>query len=50
MWAGGKDKGLKSLVGSDAVVDDFNVKYKIYEKPEAKPSYHDASLTKALKP
>ena len=50
VWAGGKDKGLKSLAGSDAVVDAFNVKYKIYEKPEAKPSYHDASLTKALKP
>ena len=42
VWNGGKDEGLKSLVGSDAVVDDFNVKYKIYEKPEAKPSYHDA--------
>ena len=50
VWTGSKDMGLKSLVGSDAVVDDFNVKYKIYEKPEAKPSYHDASLTKALKP
>ena len=50
VWNGGPDKGLKSLVGSDAVVDAFNVKYKIYDKPEAKPSYHDASLTKALKP
>jgi NitT/TauT family transport system substrate-binding protein len=50
VWNGGKEAGLKSLAGSDAVVDEFNVKYKIYEKPEAKPSYHDASLTKALKP
>jgi NitT/TauT family transport system substrate-binding protein len=50
VWNGGMDKGMKSLVGSDAVVDAFNVKYKIYDKPEAKPSYHDASLTKALKP
>jgi NitT/TauT family transport system substrate-binding protein len=50
VWNGGKDAGLKSLAGSDAVVDAFNVKYAIYEKPEAKPSYHDASLTKALRP
>ena len=50
VFTGSKDQGLKSLAGSDAVVDAFNVKYKIYEKPEAKPSYHDASLTKALKP
>lgn len=50
VWSGGKEKGLESLAGSDAVVDAFNVKYKIYAKPEAKPSYHDASLTKALKP
>lgn len=49
VWTGGKDKGLASLAGSDAVVDAFNVKYKIYDKPEAKTSYHDASLTKALK-
>jgi NitT/TauT family transport system substrate-binding protein len=50
VWSGGKEAGLKSLAGSDGVVDAFNVKYKIYDKPEAKPSYHDASLTKALKP
>ena len=50
VWNGGKQAGLKSLAGSDAAVDAFNVKYKIYDKPEAKPSYHDASLTKALAP
>ena len=50
VWNGGKDAGLKSLAGSDAAVDAFNVKYKIYDKPEAKPSYHDAGLTKALAP
>jgi NitT/TauT family transport system substrate-binding protein len=50
VWNGGKGAGLKSLAGSDAVVDAFNVKNAIYERPEAKPSYHDASLTQALRP
>jgi NitT/TauT family transport system substrate-binding protein len=50
VFDGGKDKGLKSLAGSDAVLDAFNVKYEIYAEPEAQPGYHDASLTKVLEP
>ena len=49
VWEGPESAGLKSLKGSDKAVDAFNVKYKVYEKSEAKPSYHDASLTQALK-
>lgn len=46
--SGGPDKGLNSVAGSNEVVDAFNVKYKVYAKPEAKPSYIDASLTLAV--
>lgn len=45
VFTGGTDAGLKSLAGSNAEVDAFNVKYEVYAAPEAKPSYIDASLT-----
>jgi NitT/TauT family transport system substrate-binding protein len=44
-----KAEGLGSVYGSSAIADEFNVKYKVYEKPLSYESYLDASLTKALK-
>jgi NitT/TauT family transport system substrate-binding protein len=44
-WA--KTDGLKSIYGSTKVVDDFNVKYKVYEKPATVETYFDPSVTKA---
>ena len=48
VFEGGAELGLKSLAGSNAIVDEFNVKYKVYEKPEASADYIDASLTKEV--
>ena len=41
-----KADGLGSIYGSTKVVDDFNVKYKVYEKPADVDSYFDPSLFK----
>ena len=40
-----KAEGLASIYGSTKIVDDFNLKYKVYEKPADIDSYFDASLT-----
>ena len=42
-----KADGLGSIYGSTKVVDDFNVKFKVYEKPAAIDSYFDPTLFKA---
>jgi NitT/TauT family transport system substrate-binding protein len=39
-----KAEGLGSIYGSTKVVDEFNVKYKVYEKPADVDSYLDPSL------
>ncbi len=41
-------EGLESVYGSSKVVDEFNVKYEVYEKPLDISSYLDPSFTKAL--
>ena len=41
-----KAAGLGSIYGSTKVVDDFNVKYKVYEKPADVDSYLDPSIFK----
>ncbi|MCB1096820.1 MAG: ABC transporter substrate-binding protein [Verrucomicrobiae bacterium] len=38
--------GLGSIYGSSKVSDDFNVKFKVYDKPVDYKSYFDPSLTK----
>jgi NitT/TauT family transport system substrate-binding protein len=43
-----KADGLGSVYGSSKVVDDFNVRFKVYEKPQDTTKYLDPSLTKAL--
>ena len=43
-----KTEGLGSVYGSSKVVDDFNVKFEVYEKPLNTEKYLDPSLTKAL--
>ncbi len=43
-WAEGD--GLDSIYGSTKYVDDFNVKYEVYEKPLDTAKYLDPSLTK----
>ena len=42
-------EGLGSVYGSSKIVDEFNVKFEVYEKPLEVGNYLDASLTKALK-
>ncbi len=41
-----KGDGLSSIYGSTKVVDDFNVRFKVYEKPAEIDSYFDPSLFK----
>ena len=41
-----KAEGLGSIYGSTKVVDDFNVKFKVYEKPADIDSYLDPTLFK----
>lgn len=41
-----KGDGLGSIYGSTKIVDEFNVKYKVYEKPADIGSYFDPTLTK----
>jgi NitT/TauT family transport system substrate-binding protein len=43
-----KADGLGSVYGSSKVVDDFNVRFKVYEKPQDTTKYLDPGLTKAL--
>jgi NitT/TauT family transport system substrate-binding protein len=43
-----KAEGLGSVYGSTAVVNDFNLKFKVYEKAQEVDKYFDPSLTKAL--
>lgn len=40
-------EGLDSVYGSSKVVDEFNVKFEVYEKPLDTTKYLDPSLTKA---
>lgn len=40
-------EGLGSIYGSTKVVDDFNLKYEVYEKSQDATKYLDPSLTKA---
>ena len=42
-----KAEGLESIYGSSKVVDDFNVKFEVYEKPLDVDKYLDPSFTKA---
>lgn len=41
-------EGLGSVYGSTAIVDQFNVKYEVYDKPLEIKAYLDPSLTKEL--
>jgi NitT/TauT family transport system substrate-binding protein len=43
-----KGEGLGNVYGSSKVVDDFNLKAKVYEKTQDVDKYLDPSLTKAL--
>ena len=47
-WEAGE--GLGNVYGSSKVVDDFNLKFKVYEKSQDPAKYLDPSLTKALAP
>lgn len=42
-----KKEGLGSIYGSTKVVDDFNLKFEVYEKSQDADKYLDPSLTKA---
>lgn len=44
-----KGDGLDSVYGSSKVVNEFNLKFKVYEKSQDIDKYLDPSLTKALK-
>ncbi|MCB1228940.1 MAG: ABC transporter substrate-binding protein [Verrucomicrobiae bacterium] len=43
-----KGDGLGSVYGSSKIVDDFNLKYGVYEKPEAIDKYFDPSITEEI--
>lgn len=43
-----KADGFGSIYGSTKVVDDFNLKFKVYEKSQDADKYFDPSFTKAL--
>ena len=43
-----KADGLGSVYGSSKVVDDFNLKFKVYEKGQDVDKYLDPSFTKAF--
>jgi NitT/TauT family transport system substrate-binding protein len=43
-----KGAGLDSVYGSNAVVDEFNVANKVYEKPQPTADYIDPSITNSL--
>jgi len=42
-------EGLDSIYGSSKIVDEFNVKYGVYEKPLDVDKYLDPSITEAVK-
>jgi NitT/TauT family transport system substrate-binding protein len=44
-----KADGLDSVYGSSKVANDFNLKFKVYEKSQDPEKFLDPSLTKALK-
>jgi NitT/TauT family transport system substrate-binding protein len=44
-----KADGLSSIYGSTKSVNDFNLKFKVYEKSQDPEKYLDPSFTKALK-
>lgn len=46
-WKEGE--GLGSVFGSSKIVDDFNLKYEVYKKPEVIGKYFDPSLTKEVR-
>lgn len=43
-----KGSGLNSIYGSSAVVDQFNIENKVYEKPQTVADYIDPSITEGL--
>ena len=43
-----KGEGMVSVYGSSKLVDDFNLKFEVYEKSQDPSKYLDPSLTKAL--
>lgn len=43
-----KAEGLGSVYGSSDVVNDFNVKFGVYDKPEEVEKYFDPSITKEI--
>jgi NitT/TauT family transport system substrate-binding protein len=43
-----KGEGLGNVYGSTKIVDEFNVKFKVYEKSQDPEKYLDPSFTKAL--
>ena len=47
-WTPGE--GLGNVYGSSKVVDDFNLKFKVYDKSQTVEKYLDPSFTKALAP
>ena len=44
-----KAEGFSSIYGSTSIVDDFNVKFEVYEKPLVIDNYLDPSISKSLK-
>jgi len=42
-------KSLKSIYGSNVIVDEFNVANKVYDKPQPTADYIDPSITDSLK-
>jgi NitT/TauT family transport system substrate-binding protein len=44
-----KDKGLDSIYGSSAIVDEFNTANKVYKESQKVDDYIDPSLTAAMK-
>ncbi len=45
-----KAEGFKSVYGSSAIADAFNVKYEVYKEKQDVDSYNDPSLTNELAP
>lgn len=44
-----RGEGLESIYGSSEIVDDFNVKYGVYEKPLDVGKFFDPSITESVK-
>ncbi len=43
-----KGEGLSSIYGSTNIVDQFNLKYKVYEKPAAVETYFDPAISTSV--